>query len=297
MRNYLAGICVGILIVLSLAPWVVQSYARRPLLPDELRLERENYEATVEAAQEATIVAMRQAPSAPSVLVIGTLGPTIPSDVASPTAVTETITVTSMATSPPGVTTVAITPNAVATQPNSNVTVSTMVAEVTATTSSDGSVSEATVPVPTLTDMPDSSITPTVGGAGVPALPSGLVDIEDVITEAMLTEQAKQDADDDSLSDLTVRLTDEGVTAIGFITVFPGIRQQLDVSGTLVVENYSLVFEVASIELEGRDVTERYRAQLESRINTSLYRLLPQRYVQSYELADGEIRVESGIRQ
>jgi hypothetical protein len=131
----------------------------------------------------------------------------------------------------------------------------------------------------------------------VPALPSGLVDIEDVITEAMLTEQAKQDADDDSLSDLTVRLTDEGVTAIGFITVFPGIRQQLDVSGTLVVENYSLVFEVASIELEGRDVTERYRAQLESRINTSLYRLLPQRYVQSYELADGEIRVESGIRQ
>ena len=97
MRTYAAIILVCILLVLAMVPWIVISCTPQPLVPDEFRQERESYTATVSAAQDATIEAMRKAPSTPKVLIIGTVqpvsrtpGPTSPS--ATPTPSTATLT-------------------------------------------------------------------------------------------------------------------------------------------------------------------------------------------------------------
>ena len=148
------------------------------------------------------------------------------------------------------------------------------------------------VPTETHTASDTESVTDTLS----PSLPLGLIDTEDVITEEMLTQQARQDTSDDSLSDLTIKPTPEGISAAALVTILPGIERRVQVTGTFAIENYSLVVKVSSIQFDGLDVTERFRGQLESSINSSLYRLLPQRYVQSYELADGEVRVHSKVR-
>jgi hypothetical protein len=129
-----------------------------------------------------------------------------------------------------------------------------------------------------------------------PPLPSGLVDTEDVVTEESLTQQVQEDLDDGSLSELTISLSPDGVQATAIVERLRGVRQRIEAEGTLAVGDYLLVVEVSSIELDDLDVTDLYRGELESRINSSLYRLLPQRYVQSYELAVGEVRVWSKVR-
>lgn len=306
MRTYTAIVLVGTLLVLAMVPWIVSSCASQPLLPDEFHQERESYTATVSAAQDATIEAMRKAPSTPKVLIIGTVRsasrtptPTSPSATRTPSTATLTSSPTSGEAVPGS--TMTVTPPRTPTLPSSSIIiVNTVVAAESPTTTprriivrSQGSPK---VPTETLAETPAASPTQSGTATLLPALPSGLIDTEDVITEEMLTEQVKQDADDSSLSDLTIQLTPDGINAIALATIFPGIKRRIEASGTFAVENYSLVVRVSSIQLDGLDVTERYRGQLESSVNSSLYRLLPQRYVQSYELADGEVRVYSKVR-
>ena len=111
-----------------------------------------------------------------------------------------------------------------------------------------------------------------------------------------MTAQVEQDADDASISDLHIHLTPEGVTATGRVSILPGIKRPIEVKGTFAVENDSLVMKVTSILLNDIDVTDQYRAQLEDEVRWGLYQLLPQRYVRSYELAEGQLIVHSEVR-
>jgi hypothetical protein len=244
VRAYTAILLICILLVLSMTPWIVSSSAPEPLLPDALRREREDYEATRAAAEDAAIEYMRTAPS--------------------------------------------------------TITVRTVVAAETPTPTTRRIVIQSETspvsPTETPTEIPVASPTESSTGTVLPATPLGLVETEDVITEGMLTEQVKRDADDDSLSDLTIGLAPEGISAVAFVTIFPGIKRRIEASGTFAVDNNSLVVTVSTIQFDDLDVTERYRGQLESSLNSSLYRLLPQRYVQSYKLGDGEVRVYSRVR-
>jgi len=158
------------------------------------------------------------------------------------------------------------------------------------------SETELASPTETPVELPTVPPIQTRPGTVLPASPPGMVTTEDVITEEMLTEQVKQDAGNGALSNLSISLAPEGISAVAVVTLLPGITRRIEASGTLAVENYSLVVKVSSIQLDGRDVTENYREQLENSLNSSLYRLLSQRYVQSYELRDGEIRVYSKVR-
>lgn len=116
--------------------------------------------------------------------------------------------------------------------------------------------------------------------------------MEDIITEEMLREQVQKSNTDGSFSDITVRITSEGlrVTGKAVVTLF---QQPFTMTGTFVVENESLAVRVESILLNGVDVTAQYRSQLEDEIRWQLYQLLPQRFVQSFTLADGQIVVQS----
>ena len=81
--------------------------------------------------------------------------------------------------------------------------------------------------------------------------------------------------------------------AYGEAAVIGAIRRPVEMQGVFAVENESLVLKVDSLLLDGQDVTEQYRSQLEESIRWELYRLLPQRFVQSFVLADGQILVRS----
>lgn len=287
MRKRTAILIISVLLILSLIPWIVKGYAPRPLLPDELRQERTHYEATVAAAQDATIEAMRQATSVPNVVVIGTAAaPGLESSQGQP-APTATASAVETEGAERSATALPITLT-------STLTIRTIVVVVESTAS--GSTITA-VPADTTpafpVETPTPSSTESVAAGGGPPTPSGMVETVDVITEQMLTDQIRQDADDASLTNLNIRLTAEGLSATSAVTVLPGVVQQVGAQGNFAVENSSLVFKAFSIRLDGRDVTDLYRGPLESQINTSLYRLLPERYVQSYELTVGQVQVNS----
>ncbi len=112
----------------------------------------------------------------------------------------------------------------------------------------------------------------------------------------MLTEQVKMDAEDTSLNDLMIYISEDGIFAVGTVSIFPGLKRKIEISGNFVVQRESLLAEITSIVLDNLDVTEEYRWQLEDNVNTSLYRLLPQRYVRSFELSDGQVSVDSEVR-
>jgi len=123
-----------------------------------------------------------------------------------------------------------------------------------------------------------------------------MVDVEDVLTQEMLAAQMTKDAEGTDLSELTVALDRNGVSATGIVRIFPAFRRPITATGNFAVENESLVVKIAQILFNGRDVTEEHRAELESNVNSSLYRLLPQRYVQSFEMEDGQVIVRSKMR-
>lgn len=129
-----------------------------------------------------------------------------------------------------------------------------------------------------------------------PPTPANMVDVADVITAAALAEQIRRDAAGGALPELTLHISPDGISATSAVAIFPGVAAQIEAGGTLAVANDSLVFGATFVRLDGEDVTARYGPILESRINTSLYRLLSERYVQSFELAAGEIRVASKVR-
>ena len=115
-----------------------------------------------------------------------------------------------------------------------------------------------------------------------------MVDVDDIITDQMLNEQVQKDADSETISDLTVELGPDGVRAYGTVSVLFGLRRPIEMQGTFAVEEERLVVITTSIVLDGQDVTEQYRAAVEERVNWSLYKLLPQRYVRSFELSWGQ---------
>jgi hypothetical protein len=124
-----------------------------------------------------------------------------------------------------------------------------------------------------------------------------MVDTQDVITEVMLNDQAQRDGANDVVKGLIITLQPDGISAVGRVTVFPGISRPIEMRGTFAVEEDRLVMHVSSILFDGRDVTEQYRAGVEERVNWSLYKLLPQRYVGAYRLAFGQVTVYSQVRR
>lgn len=273
MRRTLGALLILALALLASLPWLLMATRPQPLLPEDLRLARAHYEATVEAAQDGTIAAGRQATSVPNIRVIGTVagGPTTepqpePASL-TPDATLETIVIviqsTLPVTEPPPV--FLLTPQADVTEPAS----------------------------PTGNPSPGGEA-PTAASLGPPT-PANLVAIEDRITETQLADQIRQDADN-GLPDLSLTITPEGIHAASAVTLFPGITQRIEAGGILSIQDNNLVFQTEFVRLNGDDVSALYGDRLESQINTTLYRLLPGRFVRSYELGLGEIRVQSGVR-
>jgi hypothetical protein len=231
------------------------------------------------------------------------------SSVISTPVVGETDNVDASALSEMGTPTATVAPDE---ESSSAVVVSTSVAQTTPEPTSRVIVVQSTVleatPEPsdgelqeTDTSTPDSQETGTqepepVTHVITSSQPSGMVDVEDLITSQSLTDQVKQSESGSALSNLNITITGEGLEATGSVAVFAGIRRPLQAVGVLTVENESLVVQVESIRFDGMDVTDQYRGQLESHVNSSLYRLLPQRHVQSFELVNDEIHVRSLMR-
>ncbi len=299
MRSHRAVLLVFVLLILAMAPWVVSSCWQQPLLPDELRQQRERYEETVAAAQTATRGAERMATSEVAVVPLGT--------VAADEAVTTTPTVVASTPTPPTPspsgapsgeaqlmeTTVPAEPTTTPSEEASSVvTVSTVVATQTPQATRKVIIVRSSSTPPS----PEPSPSASSSAYASPVVPQRLVETEDVITQEMLTAQVKADANDATISDLQIYLIPDGVHAVGNISIFPGIKRPIETRGTFAVENDSLVVNVTSILFDSRDVTQLYRTQLEDSINWSLYQLLPQRYVKSYELSDGQVVVRSEVR-
>lgn len=263
MRKVIIPIFASLLLILAILPWLVSSCDPQSLVPEDLRQEPLHYESTVTAARAATIDAVRSATSVIQVIPIGTIDlPTVETQVAS-TSVVRINTVTVVATN------------------------------------SEMANSEAS-PVGITTELLGTSTPSSVADnehEGVPPTPIGLIDIEDIITEEQLTERLKTEPEGSDLKDLRVTLSQGGFHIDSVIAVFPVNNQHVVVDGVFVVKNYSLVVNISSITLNGDDVTQSYGKEIESRMDTSLYRLLPERYVQSFIILDGEILVFSKVRR
>jgi hypothetical protein len=280
MRTGLVIALVLLLLGFAAAPWLARYLAVNPLVPDALRQTPIAYEATVEAARQVTLEAMRQTTSVPNITILGTvsfgrddgsegLNSQVPS--------TKTV----QATPTPGQRAIVTNAGALSTPtpiPASPVSV--------ATAWLDG------VPADISTPLPGSTATAPSG----PPTPAGMIETLDIITADMLTAELQSEAGTDSLSSLSVHFAPATVTATGIVTVLPGIQQQIEASGTFTVENDSLVVNLSTVSVAGRDLTEEYRGPLESRIDSSLYRLLPERYVQSFTLTESELAVASLIK-
>jgi len=310
MRMQTALLATGLLLVLALAPWLVSSCAQRPLLPDELRQARTQYAARVEAAQAATMAAQRQGPSSRKVIALGTVAATAlaatrtPEPLPAPTdIVTPTVVATQMATKPtraPGSSTVVIVSSSIV----SATVVPTLAITATVAPTSTSTVT-ATTMVTTRVIVVGANTTPAAPTSGplrggnvaiAPGRPLGLVAIEDVITEEMLTAQMQQDANAAALSNLTVYLTPDGFRALGNFAIRPGFTRPVEMVANFAVENDSLVAQVTTIRFGGLDVTDQYASEMEGRINWGLYQLLPQRYVDSFALGDGTVIVQSQMK-
>ena len=73
MRTSLSILMTCILLLVAAVPWIVSSCAPQPLLPEELRQERINYENTVDASRAAEMRDQRRAPSQIEVIPLGTV--------------------------------------------------------------------------------------------------------------------------------------------------------------------------------------------------------------------------------
>lgn len=294
MSKYAWILATVALLILAMLPWLVASCTPEPLLPEQLSLERVYYEQTVAAAQEATRAAERLGSSTRQVVPLGTVATTATAE-PKPTEF-QTITLTS-APSTTVTRTATDTPTAA---PTAIVTIIST-KEITYTPEATAKViviqSGATPVTPQASPSATSVITATVTAYASPSIPSGLVDVQDVITEQMLSEQVAEDAaSDTSLSHLVIELTPEGIHSVSRIMILPGVTRSIVTTGIFVVENASLKVKVTSILLERADVTEQYRSRLESSLSWTLYQLLPQRYVESFDAEEGQVTVYSKVR-
>jgi len=331
MRRQTAVLAICLLLLLALAPWLISSCGQRPLLPDELRQARTAYEARVDVAQAATMEAHSQGDSIRKVIALGTVAVTVDATAAMSLTATATPTITTLAVatatlvlpSPTAIVapaatitqratrgtthgssvvivrTTVLTPTVVATVMTAVTNSVTTTASITATITATDTVTPVgttRVVVVRANATPAAPSSAPINGRRVPEAstrPLGLVASVDVITEEMLTEQMQQDASDAGISDLTVSLTPNGFSALGNIAIRPALHRPVAMHADFVVENDSLVAKVTSIDFGGLDVTDQYASDLEGRINWGLYQLLPQRYVDAFELGDGQVTVQS----
>lgn len=306
MRKQTGILLIGVLLLVAAAPWIAASCASRPLLPRQLREERDQYDAGVATAQQATSDArLTETPIPPKVVPIGTIK--LPVGALSPTATrgiyTPTVTVT--LTVPPLSPTATSTGTAVLST-SVEVNVTSAVARSTVKIVGSVFITGTATPVGNVTvrstPMPEASAPPTLTASSAEITPTltapqvntrGMVEVEDVITAAMLMAQVQRSIEDDSLTLVALDITPQGIRAVGQATLVGTLQQPLEMQGTFVVENESLVVDVTSVLLNGRDVTARYGSALEDEIRWQLYQMLPQRFVQSYTLYDGQIVVRS----
>ncbi|MEM7536321.1 MAG: hypothetical protein AAF639_29320, partial [Chloroflexota bacterium] len=180
------------------------------------------------------------------------------------------------------------------------VTPTAVVIVITSEGSVDDSEDEDATPRPTIrSTQPAMTATPQpVNDAQ--AVSSQDVDDEnftqDILTEQMLIEQLQAEADDLTFSDLSLEFSPDGIYAAGDVELSFGLKRPIKTWANFAIENESLVVDVTTIEFNGIDVTDRFQGQVEEKVNSSLYRLLPERFVQSYELAEGEVTVLSRMR-
>ena len=303
-----------VLCLVAVAPWLVGTCSPRPLMPQQLRDERNQYQTRVAAAQEATADYQRRATSPPpKVIPIGTVAQVV--GVATNTAFTITPALTPIddsAAALPATPDVSVVPT-VATATLEAAAIAAQSAKSTVRILTSTLVTQTVTPTAGIvvvrsTPLPVATSAPTVTGTVPETMPapvavarqsdlSGMVEVEDIITEANLTDRAQQGIEGDSIAGLAIGITAEGLSVQGEAVIVGAVRRPFEMSGTFAVENESLVVKVVSILLDGQDVTEQYRSQLEESIRWELYRLLPQRYVQSYVLTDGQILVRSLKRQ
>lgn len=312
----LAAICVA----LSALPWLLSGCASQPLIPEALLEERIRYTETVAAARAATSDAMRSATSSRKVVPLGTVatgeGPAIVTVLPQPTEGRSSPSPASAADSQPSeIATAAVTASAIPTPiSSSGITVYTVVVPSTVTmvvktvvVRSEPSpvlspeTPTATAPVATetatVTPAPPTQPVAMTPQEAIAGSSSAMVEVEDVIGEQALTDTIKELEGADTLSDLALVISPHGVVAVASATIFPGISRPIEVTGEFAVENDSLVVKVSSVLLDGADVSERYRWQIETSVNSSLYRLLPERHVQSFEVLNGSVHVRSLMKR
>ncbi len=309
------------LFVVASLPWLVSSCASQPLLPLQLSEERASYQTRVAVAQEATLAAQRVATSLPpKVVPIGTLSPDMATAIFTPTInilaapltattgittdgqITATDQVTSMLPISQEILGLATAVMPTPTGANSSAMIlSRATVTQTGTPIAGVVVARATPPVDTAQaatvvpiGTPDTSVaTPQATTAPTASANTrGMTAVEDVITEEMLRDQVQKGDTDGSFSDIVVRITPDGLHVTGNAVVML-LQRRFTMTGTFVIENESLIVNIDSISLNGIDVTSQYRVQLESEIRSQLYQLLPQRFVQSFTLEDGQVVVES----
>jgi hypothetical protein len=289
MKNIFAAALICILLFLAIGPWALSGCKPQSLMPEPLRKEKYNYEATVDAVREETAVAIRSAPSVAEVIPIGTIAAT--------EFIEQKITAfSSQSTSQVIIYTVTpVTPMPSPPLPSATNSVTPLRPTPTAT-----STPTPQIPLETATKLatiaPSNTPNPTSSPvSGLPPTPKGMVAKTDILTENDLQEQLKRDAAGSSITDLVVTLTLDGMTINGNMTVL-GIKQKITANGTFLVRNDSLIISVTSIMLADSPVTAQYREQMESRLNFSIYQLLPMRYVQSFNLQLGKVTVSSLVR-
>lgn len=282
MRNYFVMPVTGILLLLALSPWLIQACAPRPMLPIELRQHRIEYEQKVAAVQTATMVAQRSAPS--EVTVITSTSESNADVIVEPSSTVDAMSLSLPSSATPIEESKPITETPVPSDENTITQNPIKIIAESSFNTTPTSTPMATTSNVILDDLAISAPASTQFNA-----------IQDTITDEMLTQQVRQDIASDAISDLFVAFTPDGIQATGVVSwlVF---KQPIEAIGTLAVADENLVVKVTSIKLNGNDVTEQYRSQVEDGIKSSFYRLLPERHVQSFQLLDGQVIVNSQMR-
>lgn len=150
------------------------------------------------------------------------------------------------------------------------------------------------------TDQDVMSVEVLESPAATPIRPAYLVATVDRLTANQINEQARIDLAADpttgepySILDLELQFTAGGFTAQGRKAMLPPVLQPLEVEGVFAIKNENLVIDATLIRVGRFNLTESNRFQLESRVNSSLYRLLPERYVQSFRIENDTLIVNS----
>lgn len=264
MRKVLIATLSIVLLIAAFLPWGLVACGNTSVPPERLQQANEDYYDELEEQQTSIREAERQAPSTVKITVLETVVVTPTEESAVVIVATITPTVQAATTSIP------ITPT---------VAVVTLVVTSTAST---------TEPMPTATTPSNDSSIP---------LPSGLVDMEDTLTSADLTGEINLAPGAEIFTDLGTMFTEDGFRVVGSAEMVVGFKQDAEVIGQFDIVDYTLVSRITSVTVGGADVTSRYQNDLQQRMDTVLYQLLPQRFITSFVIDDADtMRVQSQAR-